>query len=256
VGRKVSFFARSRTSYLPYLFFLALSSAFSLRAIHDSYGQLERAVDRVAHHLISVGLSVAAADPLTPAADLPKSPVIGVLVQSSINETIFEIALAKAGFVGLLLSVNNSAAAVAHLCQATGARTIIYGARFEKVAREANRILTDKSTSDDLNLIADHCFPAWGNDDVDDVPVGTFQAVYTPEQEKHRPAVILHSSGSVSTVNLLKHLNNDLHIAAQTGFPKPVIINHFSLVADATNNRGMPSFSTLPVFHGFGHACV
>jgi acyl-CoA synthetase (AMP-forming)/AMP-acid ligase II len=152
-------------------------------------------VDRVAHYLSSVGLIVPRAEPDTLAIDLPRSPVIAVLVSSSVDETILELALAKAGFVSLLLSVNNSAAAIAHLCKTTGSKQLIYGPKFEDTAREAQR--TCQAGGGELKLLLDKRFPLWGKGGIEHAHVEPFKAVYTPTQEKGRPVVILHSSGSV-----------------------------------------------------------
>ena len=42
----------------------------------------------------------------------------------------------------------------------------------------------------------------------------------------------------------------------QTGFPKPVHITHYGLIANIALNQNKPGFSTLPVFHGYGHFAV
>lgn len=118
-----------------------------------------------------------------------------MLVSTAIDESILEIALAKAGLAALLLSTNNSAAAVAHLIKLTKAAHLIYGPRFEETSLEAQRILAEQNIV--VTLVPETRFPLWGDDDVDVASIKPFNAVYTPQQERSRPAVILHSSGSV-----------------------------------------------------------
>jgi hypothetical protein len=125
-----------------------------------------------------------------------QTPVAAVLVSSAIDESILEIALAKAGLAALLLSINNSAAAVAHLCKLTNAQWLIYGPRFERVAAEAKAIRNDSGA--DITLVPETRFPLWGPGGVDDIKITPFKAAFTPEEEMNRTAVILHSSGSVS----------------------------------------------------------
>jgi acyl-CoA synthetase (AMP-forming)/AMP-acid ligase II len=160
------------------------------------YAQLARAVDRVAHHNAALGLVAERVSPHTPASALPPVPVVAVLVSSAIDETVLEIALAKAGLAALLLSVNNSAAAVAHLCRRTAAARLIYGPKYAGVAEEARKICAEDGGAV-LELVAEKRFPLWGEGGVDDAKIEPFEAVYTPQQERERPAVILHSSGSV-----------------------------------------------------------
>jgi hypothetical protein len=93
------------------------------------------------------------------------------------------------------LSVNNSVPAVAHLCKLTNSTHLIYSEKFTKEAQEAKAIL--KSQDYDLTLVPDKRFPLWGEGGVESAKINPFPAILRPEQEKDRPAVILHSSGSV-----------------------------------------------------------
>jgi hypothetical protein len=93
------------------------------------------------------------------------------------------------------LSVNNSVPAVAHLCKLTNSTHLIYSEKFTKEAQEAQAIL--KSQDYDLTLVPDKRFPLWGEGGVESAKINPFPAILRPEQEKDRPAVILHSSGSV-----------------------------------------------------------
>ncbi|KAJ7257959.1 L-aminoadipate-semialdehyde dehydrogenase [Mycena haematopus] len=191
-----------------------------------TYSQVQKAVDRLAWHYSALGLA-----PTVQSG----TPIIAVFTTSSIDESFLELTLAKLGLAALLLSVNNSVPAVAHLCKLTNSTHLIYSEKFTKEAHEAQAIL--KSQDYDLTLVPDTRFPLWGEGGVEAAEVEPFPAVLTPEQETDRPAVILHSSGS-------------------TGFPKPVFITHYGLIANIAINQNKPGFSTLPVYHGYGHFAI
>lgn len=250
---------------------------------------MQRAVDRLAAYYASLGLRL-------PEGDDPPERVIAVLVSTAVDESLLEIALAKLGLTSLLLSVNNSAEAVAHLCKETGASHLIHGPKYAHVAAEAARILAesdpaasdkadshtpsaqsssnsphssytfhdasipngvgnhasstpstpngsaghttattaDKTPKGRLQLIEDKRFPLWGPNGVRSTKICPFSARLTPEQESRRTCVILHSSGS-------------------TGFPKPVFVTHYGMVANAAVSVPKTGFSALPLYHGFGH---
>lgn len=215
---------------------------------------MQRAVDRLAAHYASLGLQ-----PDDDGGEPPER-VIAVLVSTAVDESLLEIALAKLGLTSLLLSVNNSAAAVAHLCRETGATHLIHGPKYAHVAAEAARILADEAdtVSDStpgpsrshstgspngnggsdgaapLQLVEDRRFPLWGPGGVRAAKICPFPARLSPEQESRRTCVILHSSGS-------------------TGFPKPVFVTHYGMVANAAVSVPKTGFSALPLYHGFGH---
>ncbi|KAJ7623485.1 L-aminoadipate-semialdehyde dehydrogenase [Roridomyces roridus] len=192
-----------------------------------TYAQVQKAVDRLALYYLSLGL--------TPPGEIPPTRVIAVYTTSAIDESFLVLALAKIGLTALLLSVNNSVPAIAHLCKLTQANHLIFSEKFSSEALQVQDIL--KSQGYDLDLIPDQRFPLWGEDGVDSVHVKPLDALLTPEQESKRPAVILHSSGS-------------------TGFPKPVFITHYGVIANIALNQNKPGFSTLPTFHGYGFFAV
>ncbi|GHJ89085.1 hypothetical protein NliqN6_5487 [Naganishia liquefaciens] len=195
-----------------------------------SYSQLQRAVDRLAvHYSFLVNDDEALASPP------PPERVVAVLTSTAIDESLLEIALAKLGLTALLLSVNNSTAAVAHLVRKTKSSHLIYGDRFQQTAEEAQRQLKDEGY--EVELIAERRFPIWGDGGIDGWKGTAIPARLTPEVESKRTCVILHSSGS-------------------TGFPKPVYITHYGLIANLHSALAKPGFSALPLFHGFGHFSI
>lgn len=72
---------------------------------------------------------------------MPPERVIAVLTSTAVDESLLEIALAKLGLTALLLSVNNSVAAVAHLCKITSSNHLLYGAKFADAAAEVQQTL-------------------------------------------------------------------------------------------------------------------
>ncbi|KAF9458834.1 L-aminoadipate-semialdehyde dehydrogenase [Collybia nuda] len=195
-----------------------------------TFSETQKAVDRLAWHYESTGIM-----PEAPAGSVPPVRIIAVLTSSAIDESLLEIALAKIGLTALLLSVNNSVPAVAHLIKLTKSTHLIYGDKFVKEAAEAQAFLGSQGY--EIGLVPDKRFPLWGPDGVANVVVKPFKAVLTPSQESDRPGVILHSSGS-------------------TGFPKPVYVSHYGLIANIAINQNHPGFSTLPVYHGYGHFAI
>ncbi|KAL1412125.1 hypothetical protein Q8F55_003125 [Vanrija albida] len=193
-----------------------------------TYGDIQRAVDRLAAYYA----------PLAPPAvegQTPPEQVVAVLVSTAVDESLLEIALAKLGLAPLLLSVNNSVSAIAHLCKITRATHLIYGPKFIETAHEAQRLLAQEGVR--VDITEDKRFPLWGKGGVRDAAIEPFPARLPPEVESKRTCVILHSSGS-------------------TGFPKPVYITHYGMIANAANSVPKTGFSALPLFHGFGHFSI
>jgi len=195
-----------------------------------TYLQVQKAVDRLCAHYAGLGL-------LAPISEngLPAARTIAVLTSTAIDESLLEIALAKLGLSPLLLSVNNSVPAVAHLCKLTQSTHLIYGSRFPAEAKEAQRILAEQGY--EIEIVPDKRFPLWGPEGVEKASIEPYPAVLQPKDEKDRIAVILHSSGS-------------------TGFPKPVYITHIAMIANIAGFVAKTGFSALPVYHGFGHYSV
>lgn len=195
-----------------------------------TYSDISRAVDRLAaHYAACLDLEL----PVT-SNEVPPERVIAVLVSTAVDESLLEIALARLGLTGLLLSVNNSVPAVAHLCKITKSSHLIYGPKFADAAIEAQGLLEEEGIA--LGIVPDKRFPLWGTGGVRDpkTTITPFPARLTPLQEAKRTCVILHSSGS-------------------TGFPKPVYVTHFGMIANAAQSVPKTGFSALPLFHGFGH---
>lgn len=166
-----------------------------------------------------------------------------MLTSTAIDESLLEIALAKLGLTALLLSVNNSAAAVAHLVNQTKATHLIFGPKFEAIAQEVQQTLK-QSKAYPVEIIPECRFPLWGKGGIEETHVEPYPAVLTPEQENGRTCVILHSSGSVSTalplfdrkprVNPTRFERADSVWFLKTGFPKPVYITHYGLIANVS----------------------
>ena len=106
------------------------------------------------------------------------------------------MALIKLGLCPLMLSINNSAAAIANLCKITKATMLLYGPKFEGTVHEAQEMLKQEGVK--LELEAEKRYPLWGKGGVEDAEIKPWRPRLWPEQEVNRAALILHSSGSVS----------------------------------------------------------
>ncbi|WVF69836.1 hypothetical protein IAT40_004615 [Kwoniella sp. CBS 6097] len=195
-----------------------------------TYSDIFRAVDRLAAHYAALNIQ-----PSAPSGEIPPERIIAVLTSTAIDETLLEIALAKLGLTALLLSVNNSTAAVAHLCKTTKSAFLIYGNKFEQTAKDAQAQLAQEGL--ELGIVPETRYPLWGDNGARLAKIPEYPPRLTPEQESRRTCVVLHSSGS-------------------TGFPKPVFISHYGLLANAAQSLPKTGFSALPLFHGFGHFSI
>ena len=152
------------------------------------YAQQLRAVDRLCSQYEWL-------QPICDSDKIPPQTVVGILNSSSWEITILELALVKLGLCPMMLSVNNSAAAIAHLCQTTSATTLIHGPKFVETAQEARDLLVGRGIK--LPWDEEKRFPLWGEGGVDVMAIKPYKARLTPKQENPRAALILHSSGSV-----------------------------------------------------------
>ena len=173
-----------------FLLYSVQGHIFIRPSLFARYSQFQRAVDRLCAHYATLGLT-----PPPEANGIPPQRVIAVLTSSSIDETLLELALGKLGLTPLLLSVNNSIPAVAHLCKITNSSHLVYGSKFVTEAHEAQKMLREQGI--DIEVVPDKRFPIWGPGGVDDVKIDPFPAVLKPHDERDRICVILHSSGSV-----------------------------------------------------------
>lgn len=194
-----------------------------------SFLDIQKAVDRLCEYYASIGVVIRSDEAV------PPIQTIAILTTSSIEETLLELCCIKLGFIPLLLSVNNSAAAIAHLCKVTGAKHLIFEPKYQAISYEARGILEGQEY--EVDLVSEKRFPLWGEGGVRDIEVPAYPARLRPEDETTRPCVILHSSGS-------------------TGFPKPVSISHASILATAALVPPGNGFSNVPVYHSFGHFSV
>lgn len=191
------------------------------------YSDIAAAVDRLAAYYADLNLQPKAAP-----EDVPPERVIAVLTSTAVDESLLEIALAKLGLISLLLSVNNSVAAVAHLCKLTSSTHLIYGPKYADAAKQAQELLAKEGII--LEILPEQRYPLWGRGGIKESKIAPYPPRLTPAQETKRTCVILHSSGS-------------------TGFPKPVYVTHYGLIANAATSVPKTGFSALPLFHGFGH---
>lgn len=161
-----------------------------------------------------------------------------MLTSTAIDESLLEIAFAKLGLTALLLSVNNSTAAVAHLVKQTKSSHLVYGEKFQQTAEEAHRQLKEEGY--EVKLVAERRFPIWGEGGIDEWKGEVVPARLSPEVESKRTCVILHSSGSVSLSQV--NVSHKAHVYLQLDwFPETCL--HHSL------RFGEHGYCKSPVFH-------
>ena len=101
--------------------------------------------------------------------------------------------MAKLGLCALLLSVNNSVAAVAHLCKQTKSSHLIYGTKYEQTAKEAQELLKAEGVT--IEVLPETRYPLWGPGGVRDAKIPAYPARLTPEQEAKRACVLVSPLG-------------------------------------------------------------
>ncbi|GJN93246.1 hypothetical protein Rhopal_006293-T1 [Rhodotorula paludigena] len=157
-----------------------------------------------------------------------------LLAPSGYDYAISEMALSRIGYAVLLISPNNSPAAVAHLLKATKASYLFTASVYQPVAEESRALAADDHSFEIVPLASssvygDKAIMAY-------TPSQAYQVALSPEEEGPLTAFIVHSSGS-------------------TGHPKPIYITHASTAFNVATNFGLCGFTTLPLYHNHGHSC-
>ncbi|KAL8827908.1 MAG: hypothetical protein Q9191_002897, partial [Dirinaria sp. TL-2023a] len=166
-----------------------------------------------------------------------KPDAVALLMASDVTLFIYLLALMRLDIPVALFSARLSPAAIAHLVEKIGVKSMIVTTHTSRSAKEASDIVEKKGLAL-VSLIESAPFEAFVNDEQ---PSSDCVPPQAPAIKKlDRNAIILHSSGS-------------------TGLPKPIYHAHRYLLNYATCHRFEPGedttrvcTSTLPLFHGFG----
>ncbi|KAG8995366.1 hypothetical protein FRB94_009200 [Tulasnella sp. JGI-2019a] len=176
----------------------------------------------------------AAQIPVRAIGDVKTKLTIGLLAPSGFDYMITEHALLRMGYCVMLISVNNAPAAVAHLLHSVKASHIIAHSAYAHIAIEAASLLPPGVVVQLINQADPEIYDSKARD----IALGVaWNARVSWEEEADLPALIIHSSGS-------------------TGFPKPIVISHRAAIGNFSNGFKMSSFTTLPLYHNHGHACL
>ncbi|KZO94102.1 acetyl-CoA synthetase-like protein [Calocera viscosa TUFC12733] len=219
-----------RTEQHPDLEILAVPSK-DLSYTKYTYHDLQSAAALLANYYNDHGI-------LSPRAtgDTKTRLTVALLSHSGWSYAIQELALIKMGYCVLFISVNNSAAAISHLLEATGSTHIITHQTFIPVVEEALSKYPPKQPVKLLPQVGDELYNADARLQGGKTGKTTWRLPLTPEEEENLPAFIVHSSGS-------------------TGFPKPIVLSHIASVRNFSQHFGLRGFTTLPLYHNHGHAC-
>jgi acyl-CoA synthetase (AMP-forming)/AMP-acid ligase II len=186
-----------------------------------TYRQFSLAADRLAQQYEQT--------PLNPEHLQPR--VVGVISQTGLPFALLEIALLSLGLTALLLSPNNSVAALAHLLTITGSQHLLYHERYARQAEET-RLLFEQQGKPPLCIVQE--IPLILDAATDWSTFKPRPRIMSYDDESKRMAVIMHSSGS-------------------TGFPKPLPATHAATAALATFHFGLAGMLTTPIYHAHGH---
>ncbi|TNY17771.1 L-aminoadipate-semialdehyde dehydrogenase [Rhodotorula diobovata] len=190
-----------------------------------TYSELERATNLLAYHLASVVPPRAKGDATT-------KMTCALLAPSGYDYAINEMALVRIGYAVLLVSPNNSPAAIAHLCTATKASVLFTAPAYVQNAQEAQALATEHSF-EVLDLAPSAVYSDKAIAAFSGVP---YPVALSPADEGALTAFIVHSSGS-------------------TGHPKPIYISGASTAFNIATHFGLSGLTTLPLYHNHGHSC-
>ncbi|KAG8879407.1 hypothetical protein FRB97_001634 [Tulasnella sp. 331] len=199
----------------------------NLKFTRYTFGQINTAASLLAHHY-------AAFLPVRAVGDLKTEYTIGLLAPSGLDYVITEHALMRMGYCVLLISVNNSPAAIAHLLQITKSSHIITHASYAEKATKAVALQPPNVT---VPIIHQANPEIYSPETRAINPNVVWQPRLSWMEEADLPALIIHSSGS-------------------TGFPKPIVISHRAAIRNVVGAFSLRSLTTLPLYHNHGHACL
>ncbi|KAF9219622.1 L-aminoadipate-semialdehyde dehydrogenase [Gyrodon lividus] len=190
--------------------------------------ELDAAASMLANHLKDRGFLPGRAK-----GDSTSRLTVGLLGMSNIDFIVTEMALYRMGYCVLFLSPNNSPPAMANLLAVTNATHVIVQDTLLPSATAALPHLADPTSVTIINqpssdIFGSHVRTAHPEKTRWDPPLSW-------KDEFLLPVSIIHSSGS-------------------TGFPKPIIATNKAAVGNCKMNFGLTSLTTLPLYHGHGHA--
>ncbi|KAH8804874.1 hypothetical protein F5884DRAFT_735559 [Xylogone sp. PMI_703] len=175
---------------------------------------LDRYADAAAAQYIRMGIEEA--DP-----SLDNAPVVALLAQSSFEVIVSIFALNRLGWAVFFLSPRLAIPAYVKLLQEANCQTAI---TTENLASTIVKIQAE---------IAVTSIPLIKQDDYRCGSRPTYHRIYDPLKESRKIAWIIHSSGS-------------------TGIPKPIYLTNYSCLVNLSQNFGMRSFCTSPLYHSHG----
>lgn len=157
-----------------------------------------------------------------------KPATIALLGATDLSYIITFFALSRLGYTPQCLSPRLAPNACSKLVQDTGASGIIPGNTIQILALLAE---TQELLKDPINVIKMIGRPAFDKPESEE-PHFQRRGI-NQEVEKHRTALILHSSGT-------------------TGLPKPIYVPHSGMLLKIPRQKGQREFNTFPFFHGYG----
>jgi acyl-CoA synthetase (AMP-forming)/AMP-acid ligase II len=152
---------------------------------------------------------------------------------------VTELALLRMGFCILFVSVNNPPAAVAHLLAKVEASVFVVAPRYAELGQEALVALKQQDGGSALTLVPtapESVYDSAARRDAFEAGI-KWPYPLAQEDEVDLGAFIVHSSGS-------------------TSWPKPIEMTHRRALANYLTSFNLEGFTTLPLYHNFGHSCL
>lgn len=151
---------------------------------------------------------------------------MALLAPSNLDFIVSFFALSRLGFTVLSLSLRITPAAIVNLLEKTNCNTIVHG-YLAQIQSTLQKIHQDYPVSAiGAPIRTDYDRP-------NSMSEPYFHRDYDRQEENHRIALIIHSSGS-------------------TGLPKPVMLSHRALLTHPTQGSGLHNFNAMPWYHLYG----
>lgn len=208
-----------------------------------TYLELETATNLLAHHLATV---------IPPRAkDDTSSLTCALLAPSGYDYAVHEMSLVRIGYAVLLVSPNNSPAAIAHLCKSTKASFLFTAPAYLEAAKEALALATEHDLAppafDSDKAVAPATQQAFEVLDLAPSAVYSDKAIAASTVEPYPVALAPADEGALTAFIV--------HSSGSTGFPKPIYITGASTTFNIATNFGLSGLTTLPLYHNHGHSC-
>lgn len=146
---------------------------------------------------------------------------MAILANGSLEVFVSLFALNRMGYAVFFLSTRLPLGAYVQLLRQANCCTIITANIFKSVVKDIHEEVGVRS------------LPILSPEHHRDIKAPKLNRSFDPTEESRKTAIVIHSSGS-------------------TGYPKPIFLSNYAILANATRNYAMTTFCVSPLFHTHG----